>query len=241
MSPKDMADYIRFRTKTSSATFTDTQIKLLLGIYIDEFAKEIIKVNEDYFGMPQTTDLVANQREYPLPVDNLNQIKFVEAKLDGTTWIPLNALDLNTYKRATDESTIISLFSNEKDKAAYDIFRGSLWLYSGTISNVTDGLKLWSFSWPAHITDLSSETDISADPNTTGHGFPRAFHKLLCDRVVIEYKEAGEKPIPLNEREQNFQIFFRQALISISDMDLSDSITPVLPPASDRGNDGADY
>lgn len=213
----------------------------MLGVRMDYLAMRILKVDEDYFGMPETTDLVLNQREYPLPADILNKIKYVEAKLDGSKWIPLNEFDILAYKRSTDEATILEQFANEENQAFYDIFRGSLWIYSGAITAVTGGLKLWSFSWPTWISNLASTTDISIDPSTTSHGFPRALHKVLCDLVVVDWKSQSDKPIPLTEFEKNIEIDIQLALDSISDSNKSRIITPVLPDPVDRGNEGFDY
>lgn len=240
MTYKQFADYVRLKTRTNSTTLTDANLMLIANIFIDEFAKDIVKVNEDYFGSPETTDLVANQREYPLPADKLNQIKYVEAKLDGTNWITLDELDLLQYRGTTDEAAIVSAFANTKGLAKYDLFRESLWLYSGTITSVSGGLKLWTFSWPAKITDLTSTTDMSVDPSTTSHGFPRAFHKLLADRVIIEWKELGDKPIPLTEREQNFATYYGLSIQSIRNPNLSRVVVPNNLTTSQTFDDGFD-
>lgn len=240
MTYKQFADYIRLKTRTNSTTLSDANIMLLANMFIDEFAKDIVKVDEDYFGMPQTTDLVLNQREYPLPADLLNRIKYVEAKLDGTNWLTLDELDILSYRGTTDETTIASSFTNTKGGAKYDLFRGSLWLYSGSVIAVSGGLKLWAFSWPARITDLSLTTDMSIDPSTTSHGFPRAFHKLLADRVIIEWKEVGDRPIPLTEREQNFGNYYTLALDSIRNPNLSRVIVAREADSTQTWNNGFD-
>jgi len=241
MTPIQLASYVRLKTKTNTTTFTDADIIVLANIYIDDFAKEILKVNEDYFGMPHTANLTANQREYPFPAEILNQIKFLEAKLDGTNWIKLKEFDLNTYSRTTDESTITSNFSNNEDEAFYDLFRNSIWIYSGTITDVTSGLKLWSFDYPAHLTDLSLSTDISVDPTTTTGGFPRAFHELLCRRIIIEKKGMGDKPIPLTDNEQLFKFDFENALDSLRPANLDRAVTGTLPDEEDESDNGYDY
>lgn len=241
MSPLKFAEYVRFKTKTDSNTFTDDEILMLMNIFKDDFAKEIIKVNEDYFGVPETLNLIANQREYPLPPDILNQIKFVEVTFDGTSWIPLKEFDLNSYRRTTDETTITANFSNADGEAAFDIFRGSLWIYSGTIITVTGGLKLWTFQWPADFSDLSSEVDMSIDPTNVSAGFPRAFHELLARRVVIEYKTSSDKPLQLDQFEQKFELDFQKAMDSISNMNLDRAHTITYPPSTQEGNNGFNY
>lgn len=232
MTPAQATTYIRYRTKTDSTVFTDAEILLLLGIYIKDFAKRITEVNEDYFVLPATTGLVANQREYPLPSDILNNIKYVEAKLNGTDWVKLDEFDLNEYKRTTDETTIVANFSNDEGNAFFDISRNALWLYTGTIIEVAAGLKAWYTSLPAVPTDLTSTTDMSIDPSSTEHGFPVQFHELLCRRVVIDYKTAGDRNIPLTESEQNFEVDFQKALDAIHGMNQDRAIVGRIPNSS---------
>lgn len=241
MTPAQLTSYVRLKTKTSATTFTDANIMLLANIFIDDFATRVIKVNEDYFGTPQTTGLVADQREYPQPVETLNQIKYVEAKLDATNFIHLDELDLNSYERATTESVITSLYSNNEGEAFYDLFRGSLWIYSGTITTVAAGLKIWSFDWPAHITDLTSTTDMSKDPSTTTHGFPRALHELLCRRIVIEHKEMSDKPIALTTSEQKFAMDLDDVLDSMQPASLDRETVGKMPGPNEEGDSGYNY
>jgi hypothetical protein len=94
MTPKELASYVRFKTRTNPSTFTDADILMLMKIRQDEIAKDILDADEDILLIPQYSSLVANQREYSLPVDMLSSIKRVEAKLDGTNFIKLNELDI---------------------------------------------------------------------------------------------------------------------------------------------------
>ncbi|MDE2026764.1 MAG: hypothetical protein KGJ07_09835, partial [Patescibacteria group bacterium] len=152
MTPADLANYVHKGTHTNSTTFTDSDILLYAGIGMDKIASHIVDYDEDYFGAPQTIDIVDNQREYALPTDMLNHIKKVEGKLDTTNWINLTELDLSQYEFTTDEATITSYFSNTQDDAHYFIYRGSLWILSGTLSGFSAGnaaLKLWSYQWPS--------------------------------------------------------------------------------------------
>lgn len=208
MTPLDLANYVRKGTHTNSTTLTDADILLYAGIGMDKISSRICDYDEDYFGAPQTADLVNNQREYPLPADMLNHIKKVEAQLDGTNWINLTKLDLTQYAFTTDEATIVSYFSNTQDDAHYFIYRGALWILSGTIANFSSGnaaLKLWSYQWPAHITDLTLTTDISLDPTNISAGFPRVAHESLGDYIIIKYKQQADKPIQLSDSEMNWE------------------------------------
>jgi hypothetical protein len=240
MTPKELAAYVRIKTNTNSVTFPDASIIALLAPHMDDMALEILGLDEDYFGDPETRSLAADKREYPFNSDILGKIKFVEAKLDGTNWIRLLPFDLRVYKRTTDEDTIVANFSNLEGEAYYDIFRRSLWLYSGTVATVSGGLKVWTFSYPVHITSLTSEIDISVDPTTLTRGFPRPLHRVLADYVVIDYKESKTKPIPLTQSELSIEVRKQKALTMMRGQSMEEEIIADLPPVNERWNNGQD-
>jgi len=196
-------------TRTSPTTFTDDQIISLMAIRQDEIARAILKTDEDILLIPQYANLVVSSitaREYPQPQDILSRIKRVEAKLDGTKYIVLNEFDVTSYRKAiSTEADIIANFSNLEGGAFFDILRKSIVIYSGTITAVTDGLKILVNTYPAAITDLALTSDMSQDPSTTTHGIPRAMHEIWARGVIIDYKSSREKPIPLSERELNYK------------------------------------
>lgn len=236
MTGTQLAALIRTYTRTNSTTLPDSDIVLLANVIKDDFAKEIAKVDEDYFGVPATRDLIASSltdptaREYTLPEDYL-KIKKVEARLDGTNWLKLNEFDLEQYQRTTNEAEILNQFSNENGRAFYDIFRKSLWIYSGTITANSAGLKLWYIAYPADIeeADLSGTQDLSLDPTTITAGMPRQFHELWARRFSIIWKSNREKPIPLTERELTFTPDFKSALSSIRNPNLDRSQEGSIP------------
>lgn len=219
MTGANLSLLVREYTRTNSTTLPDSKIVLLGNVVKDDFAKEIMKADEDIFGVPATRSLVASatSREYSLPDDLLKMIR-VEALFDGTNWVHLKELNLVQYKRTTDEATIISKFSNSYGNAFYDIFRKALWIYSSTITAVTDGLKLYYIAYPADIAvgDLAGSTDLSLDPTATTSQLPRQFHELWARKISIMWKSAREKPIPLTERELAFNIDFTKAIEAIT-------------------------
>ncbi len=226
---------VRYKTKTNSTTFTDAEILILANTFKDDIAAQIVLANEDYFGMQFLRNLVADRREYALPDEIMNSIKYTEVKLDGTNWSHLEEFDLNSYKRTTDEATIISQFSG-KDPA-FDLFRRSIWIYSGTpIANVTNGIKLWCIIYPADFTNLALTTDMSVDPTTTSHGFPRQFHELLARRVSIEYKSSLPKPQKLTGREPYYDLDLQKAIQEITGANQDRTIIATVPY-----NDGQQY
>lgn len=218
MTFAEFASYIRKQTGTNTTTFTNADILLYANIFKDEISKEIVRSRADYFGVPATANLEVVDgvriREYPLDNEMFWQIKHVAVYLDGK-WVQLKELDLLDYRGSTDENTILSKFSNAEGSASYDLFRGSLWLYTGVFTPVTAGIKMWTFSWPIKFTDLTLTSDMSVDPNNTGAGFPREFHELLGRRVIIAKKGEGDKPKKLTDHELAYNTDLTKALSNI--------------------------
>lgn len=235
MTPANFAALVRYYTGTNSTTFTDAEMLKMVNPYKDDIAAQIVLRNEDYFGMLFTRNLAADRREYAMPDEILNSIKYVEAKLDGTNWSHLTEFDINSYKRPTDEANILLNFSTLEPM--YDIFRRSLWLYTGSaITAVTGGLKLYAIIYPADITDLTSNTDMSVDPTETSHGFPRQFHELLARRVSIGYKSSLDKPRKLSAKEITYEVDLERALNAITGGNQDRSVIATVPY-----DDGQDY
>lgn len=247
MTAAELAAYIRFKTRTNSVTFPDSYMLPIVKLRMDELSRKLAKSlpeDEDVFLTPHTTNLVASStsREYTFPSEILTTIKRVEATFDGEEWVRLLPMDISEYRYTHDEETITNNFSNLEGEAKYDIRRQALFIYSGTIIAVTGGLKLWCFDYPAAITDLTDTSrDLATDPTTTTYGFPRELHELLARGVIIDWKESREKPIPLTEREQNYDKDLNMAIQTLRNNDQNREIIGNLPVASERGEDGSNY
>lgn len=188
--------------------------------------------------MPATDSLVANQRSYAIPDDRLNSLIKVECKFSSTdARIPLPAI--KDYEGSETESEIVAEYANVKGECFYYVRRRAIQILSGTISAVVNGLRYWYTTYPAYFS-LSGSTDISVDPTTTTHGFPRQFHELLARRVSIEWKGSRPKPISLNETERNYQVDLEKQLEAISREDLNLEIVGELPTEQDLYDSGFD-
>ena len=202
MTPAEASAYIRFKTKTNTTTFSNADLLTVFNVIKNDICQKALKVDEDIFLVPTTFDLVADQREYPLHSTILGGIKRVEAKLDGTNWVKLYHFDLLDYEEPVSlEADITAHFGNDEGQAFYDLIRRSIWVYSGTITAVTDGLKIWQNTYPANLTDMTSTTAMQTDPSTTTHGVPQELHSVICEGVIIDYKTSRDKPIALTEKE----------------------------------------
>lgn len=227
------ASLVRFYSATNSATFPDAEVVLVANAQKDTIARKLLKASEKVFLTPQTTDLVpsATTREYPLPQNiNMSKIKKVEACFDGTNWIPLKEIDLSQVTRPTSEAEIVASFNSleatktNPNGARYEISRRSIKIYSGTISAVDEGLKIFSEEYPADITtgSLALATDLSLDPSETTYGLPKDFHEIWARMTSRAWKQSKEKPIPLSENE-----------LKIDD-DLKDLVASYTPASLDR-------
>jgi hypothetical protein len=237
MTGYDFIQYVRLKTRTNPTTFTDLDIILLANVRLETLSKALLGVGEDTLILPMTTNLIAGLREYPFPSSILSNIKYVEAKLDGTNYVPLHEVDLNQMGIATDETSILNNFSNDKGHAAFDINRKAIVIYSGAIVNVVAGLKLWCNIYPAPLNVsriVDPVTDLSVDPTTTTHGFPRELHELWARGVVIDYKQSREKPIPLTETELNYKNDLRETVNQLKPTNTDREIF-ANPPAAGAG------
>lgn len=244
MTPTQFAYYVRKKTKTNDTTFTDDEMESYMLVVQEEIAGDILKTDEDYFLVPHTADLVASatQRDYPFPTDILARIKRVEAALNGTKWLLLHEIDINEHREPTStEALITAQFFNERGKCFYDLLRKSIKIYSGTITAGTATLKLWCNTYPAVVSNLSSDIDLSVDPTTSTHGMPRAMHKSWATGVIIEYKGSKEKSIPLSESELSYKNDKEKAIESLKHQNLDREVFCDIPGGQDRGDEGADY
>lgn len=243
MTSFQFAQFVRAKTHTNTITFTDNQMLAFMAIRNDYLASRVLEADEDYFGAPETTDLVNGRREYPLPADMLNRVKAVEFSPDGgTTWIRMLPFDLSVYNRTTDENAIQNNFSNVQDSAFYDIYRGSLWLYTGVLSDFTPGnncLKIWTYEWPTPPSSLTDNTnDMSIPINPTEAKLPRNLHYSWALLTIIDYKESFDKPISLSQQELSVQTEINRALAQIVPIATEDSPVGALPDKNHQWDDG---
>lgn len=159
----------------------------------------------------------------------------VEVLLDGTNWKRAREFDFNSYDSTTDETTIQANFSDETPQ--YELFRKSIFLYTQSEPKaVTNGIKMHAIIYPGDYDDMTSTTDMSEDFSTISPGFPREFHKLLADEIIIDYKESQDVPIPLTQGELSFQQRRREALDAVKQLNLDRVVTATRP-----FNDGSSY
>lgn len=252
MTPAGLANSVRFKSKTTSTTFSDADILAIANPAKDELCALIAErdIKGNYFILPALSDLTAGQREYAVPDDVLNSIYSVEFAFSNTadafsqlSYILSLPDDFRRWRVSRSEANIQAHYSNGAGRVCHEIQRRSLYLLSGPVdattlgaSTITNGIRLRYRVYPADLTDLTlSATDMSVDPTTTSFGVPKQFHELWARRISIEWKGSRPKPIPLSPLEQKYEADLEKMLQAISDHDMSGEVIGTIP--SDDGQD----
>jgi len=147
---------VRYLTNTDDNSYPDLDLKRNINRYYHLVVGEILASMDDwdFQGEIATTDLKADQREYYFPMDCL-RIKRVELKLDGTNYKVATFFDINeTGKVLATEADITSEFDN--DNPYVDMYDQSMFIFSGPVKDVTDGIMVW---YEDEVTELSADTD----------------------------------------------------------------------------------
>ena len=79
---------------------------------------------------------------------------------------------------------------------------------------------------------------MSENPTLTSFGIPTELHFVWAAKVIIEYKNSKEKPIPLTEREVNVNNDLTLAINSLKGLNLDRSLVATIP---DYSNNGQNY
>lgn len=224
-----MAAYVRYKTTQNATTFTDVTMLPLVVIHMEKIAERCVETDGLFFMVPNSENLVADTRQYSLEADLISRIIRVEAKLDGTDFINLTEVDVNEYRDPMVEADIVAKYANLAGSAFYMIYHSSIYVLSGTITAVTNGLKYWHDAYPTALTDLTSTTDMAVNASNDVHGFPRPLHEFLARAIIIDYKESREKPIALSERELSYEADLQNKINFLSKQNRDREIIGTLP------------
>jgi len=181
-----MHDQINFLTNTTTTEYSDTDMSANLTRWAHLFTTEIKDSMDswDFQYEYATADLAANQREYIFP-STLLTIKKIQLKLDGTNWVDASFFDpTQTGASIASETDIVAQFNN--DEPYVDIGDRSFFIYSGTITNVTAGAKIWyTEEIVGQDTDKNDITSFSTDTDTPN--IAEAFQRGLIYGACLDY------------------------------------------------------
>jgi len=235
MTGAELNTLINLKCSTNDTTFTLAEKLALVNIFKDEISSMIVESNPEFFLVPSTFDLLADQREYAIGDDMLNRIRKVEIKFaDADARQPSRGI--KDWLGSETESEIIKSFANGQGEFAHTIRRRALFILSGTIVDVTDGGRIWANIFPANLANLTGIVGLEVDPSTTSFGFPRQFHELLARIVAIEYKSANK--MKLSQKDIKYDYDLKTQLDAISKPDDSGEVIGNLPPGEDMWNNG---
>ena len=236
MNATGITSFIRRKTKTTTSTYPDADLLVDINTFMDELAGRIQQVRPSIWNIPATFALEADQREYAFPSDTLNNI--VSLELDfGSGYVPATPMKKNPSGFALTEAQIVATFSSATPE--YFIRRKAIYILSGAVPSDDEGGKLVYNAFPKNLTSLSGSTDLSVDPSTTEHGFPREFHELLARRVSIHYKDLND--IKLSKEDASYDKDLEKKLDEFSVNNLDTAEIAQVPSGASLGNNGFDY
>ena len=166
MKISKLDDLLNNITNTDATSYSDADKHQDLSVAGKYFLGIMLESMTDWniTGDTATDDLVANQREYDFPT-NFIKLKRLDLKLDGTNWYRATYIDEGEISDSiASESDITEQFTNTEP---YYTFRGNkIFILSGTIKDVTDGIK-YTFaemivgrdSSGSDLTDFSDDND----------------------------------------------------------------------------------
>lgn len=240
MKGTTFAAYIRKQTKTNSTTLPDADIVTYANVVKDDLAADIAaNVDEHYFDMELTRDLEVGIRNYTFANDILKHMSHAEAQLDGSKWSPLLEADNSQFDETAilQNASIKELYTGKKPEF---LIRGREFviLSGDDIIAVTNGLKMIAEIYPEDITAamLASGNDLSVPSSDTTHSLPRQVHKHWATKVIIEYKESRDKPIPLTKKEQRVDLDLLETFKKLTPRNTNRSFVASVPK-----DDGQDY
>lgn len=236
MTGTQLAALIRRKTKTNSTTYSDANLLVDVNIMKDEIATAIAEAKNEAFNVVENDNLVADQRLYAYKTEVMNQIVRLSLKFSASgDFVLATKCNLKQTGIVTQESIIVNYYDNLNPE--YFIRGKHIYILSGAIINVTDGIE-WVYKiFPTDLANLTGSTDLSVDTSATALGFPKEFHEILARRVAIEYKD--NNGTRLSTREMKYEKDLKDAISKFAIPTIDGEIIGSLP-ASDS-DDGFDH
>ena len=232
MTGAQLLALIRRKTNTTTTTYPDADVLIDVNLTIEDLAGDIQKVREHIWEITALDDLVADQRLYAFPSDILNRMTDLELMFAaGNDYVQAKPSARRHYNDVLQESVIVNNFDN--DDPQYFVRKKEIYILSGAIIAVTDGIKLVYSSFPATLANLTGIVDLSIDPSAVTHGFPREFHPLLATKVSMGYKSRNS--LKLSQEEADFYNDLEKKLDAFSCSDTG-KVVRIGVPVSDNDN-----
>ena len=149
-----------------------------------------------------TTNLVASQQDYTLPVETI-RIDRLEISYDGTTWYRATPTNPTTNSSALTTANISAEYSESSPR--YERRGRSILLYPIPDTAVTAGLKVYG----ERFHDAFTSTDYGTNPTTVAIGMDVNWQEQVAREMSVNYlldNDMGRYNAMLQSIEMNYQI-----------------------------------
>ncbi len=194
-----------------STTLADSTLLRYANKRYLEMIRHLVSLNEDLYAQIASTDLVANQREYPLPVDDTTgsaalpygggmiKLQRVEITYDNTNWRVMNPMSLQEFGSPTITDTDLNA-QVVKTSPRYWFKDRSLWIapvpsssdYT-TVGNAN--LRIYWIERPAELGATSTIPDM-----------PKDFLGLLGEGILIDVFRMFDRTSDSRDAKQNWSL-----------------------------------
>jgi len=237
MTGAQLAAKIRKKTKTNTTSYTDADLLVDINLMKDEIVGKIAAARQESFNISFEENLILNQRPYLFQTDVLNNLVRIEAKFSATgDYVLVDPVHLAQIGIPLQESIIINYYTNEDPK--YFVRDKYIYILSGAIILVTDGLRWVYKKFPADLANITGVADLAISTAVLP-GVPKEFHELWARRVSIEYKDREGRA--LSSKELKYEIELQEALDDFAVPSIEGVITGAIPDEGRRSDDGFDY
>lgn len=210
MTLGDIAVKARALTNTDSTAYPDANLLIDINIYYQKVVTMILEsMDETDFddarqtNYPiQTTPLIANQRDYTIPVgEKVLKIKRVDISWNGgTNWFRAQPFDSGAYPYGIGfdqaNSTDVELDQNFiRERPRYDVAYNSIFVFPMPVATDVANGAIMRTEWERQIKPFTSAdyTSVLTD-STVVPGFDDPFHPMLSLGAALEYGNAHVYP-----------------------------------------------
>lgn len=185
----DVFSDVRFISSKDSTTLPDSNLLRLANKYYLLLVRELVDLNEEYYGEISYTNLISGQREYVLPIDDTTGSS--SRGVYGGGFVKMNRVEVNYTGNASDwrlsdpisvqqipTTTIADADLNaqySKNDPKYWFFDRSVWLAPVPDAAVSNGLYMY---WIKRVNEMTATTDIP--------DFPKDFLSVLTEGILSD-------------------------------------------------------
>jgi len=188
---QNVFDDVRYIAGKDATTLADTDMFRMANKYYLWLLRQEADLNEYLYGQISYTDIVANQREYPLPVDNYDgttnnpygggaiNILRVEITYDGTNWYVGQAVSVPDFSQEITTDAGLNNQSTKTNPVYYffdrSIFIGPVPSSSDNVTVGNAGLRIWYLQRTGEYSDTTDIVDL-----------PKEFLPILAEGILID-------------------------------------------------------